>query len=120
MPDIHAYLSSGVVDAEARAARAWRRIQHKPSSITVTRGSTTLAAQTVRLDWKTVREVRGAAGAAAERELVILGVSGHPDATIEDTDLVRGDRFSTGGAIYQVKDVVSYPGEIQATAARMT
>jgi len=120
MPDISAYLSSGAISAGPRAVRTWRRIQHKPSSITIVRGSTTLAAQTVRLDWKTVREVRGAAGEAAERELVILGVAGHPDETIADTNLARGDRFSHGGGIYQVKDVVSYPGEIQATAARMT
>lgn len=121
MPDINAYLTSRAIADDTRAVRAWRRIQQKPTSITVSRGDVDLAAQTVRLEWLGVRETAGAGGVAATRQLVILGVAGHPDAAVPDTDLARGDRFAlSDGTRFRIVDVRRYPGEIQATAERQT
>jgi hypothetical protein len=123
MPDFDNYLGQtalGGIDIGTRAVRAWLRIQDKPTSITVARGDADLDAQTVRLEWQSAREAQGGAGEAGIRQLVIFGVQDHPDGDVVDTDLARGDRFRHDGANFNVVDVVTYPGEIQAFAERIT
>lgn len=107
--------------AGRRAAAAWERIQAKATSITVYRGTVAQTAQTVRLEWTVTApdEQRGVAGQAVRARLVIFGVADHPDETVTDTNLARGDRFQVGGINYEVIDVLAYPGEVQAFAERI-
>jgi len=106
----------------ARAAAAWERIQDEPTTIIVYRNGAAQAAQTVRLVWQQARPDEGvsATGKAAIMQLVILGVRDHPDASVSDTDLAGGDRFVHDGQQYQVVDVVTLPGEVQAYTERVT
>jgi hypothetical protein len=113
MPDLNAILSAGTAISSAdRAALAWRRISEKPSSIVIKRGTTTLSAQTVRLESSGSSNRVGSAGTVAVREVVIFGVRGH--ATVTDTNIRRSDRFIYGGEEYQVNDLVLTTGEVQA------
>jgi hypothetical protein len=118
-PDFNAWLAdTEAIDAEPRAALAWRRINDKPASIRLKRGATLLDAQTVRLEFaEGVSDPQSAAGAAAVRQVTMFGVAGH--SHIDDTDVKRGDRFVTGGSEYQVVDVVETLGEVQAHAERI-
>jgi hypothetical protein len=113
MPDLNTILSAGTAGIAAnRAALAWRRISEKPYSIVIKRGTTTLSAQTVRLESSSSSNRAGTAGTVAVREVVVFGVKGH--ATVTDTNIRRADRFVYGGEEYQVNDLVLTLGEVQA------
>ncbi len=107
-------------DASARrAVDAWERIQDNAASVVIMRGSSNLSAQTVRVEL--VREGQdrmGAAGQAGVWRVVVFGVRNHPTQT--DTDIQKGDRFVYGGSEYRVIAVAMPPGEVQATAERVT
>jgi hypothetical protein len=128
MPDIDAYVygstkadSAYGIDAAARAVDAWRRIQDKPTSITVLRTSGDLDPQTVRLELPTSSQDQlGQGGRTAGRSAVVLGVKNHPDSDVADTDIQKGDRFlvAAEGAEYKVLDIVFYAGQVQAFAER--
>lgn len=85
-------------------------------------GSTTLAAQTVRIEPAVTggNEMTGAGGRFTGRPVTIFGVRDHPDDAVADTDIAKGYRFTHEGSDYRVKDVSLYPGEIQAFAERQT
>lgn len=99
-----------------RAADAWRRIQDKPTSITVERDGTDLPAQTVRLEADSGgRVVAGMGGVQHLIEAVVFGIRDH--ATLADTDLQPGDRFVASGIAYEVIMVSpALLGELQAYA----
>lgn len=107
-----------------RAVAAWKRIQDRPGSIVLTRGSSDLSAQTVRLEFAnaqgSIPMPQGPAGTAHVRRLTVIGVKDHPDAQIADTDIQTGDRFRLDGENYRVTDVAEYPGEVQAQTERAT
>lgn len=96
-----------------RAANAWRRIQDKPSSVAFRKpDGTTLAAQTVRVEYDNrARVVESAAGAAPSRTLIVFGIRDH--ATLTDTDMAEGYRFVTGNDEYRCVDILLTLGEIQ-------
>lgn len=102
--------------ATDRAIAAWDRIQDKPSPITIERGqSTTLAAQTVRIEAnQETREVAGGAGKSSVRQITLFGIKDHP--TQADTNIQRGDRFTYLGSQYRVIDLIHTLGEVQARA----
>ena len=104
-------------DESVFAAQIWSTIQHDPASIAFVRGSTTLAAQTVRVTYSNMqRESEGKSGAmTAKREVVVFGVKGHPSDDVPDTDIQRGDQFSVDGRGFKVVDVIAVLGGIQAT-----
>jgi hypothetical protein len=109
------------VDQTARAVEAWERIQEKPTSITVKRGSSQLPAQTVRLEISNAQslgELEGEAGKTARQMVVAFGVIGHP--VIDDTDLKHGDRFAVDGKQYTVISVINTHGELQATCEALS
>ena len=85
-----------------------RLVADKSTSITVLRGSSTLSAQTVRIEdlGGRGRQVQIEAGVMAQADMLILGYKGHP--TLADTNLQRGDRFVAGGVAYEV--IVVTPG----------
>lgn len=118
MVDLSAWLADNADApvASERAVDAWRRINDKPTSITVNRDGTTLSAQTVRIEYsESERIVTGEAnGMSAIRDVVIFGVKGHP--TVANTDLKYGDLFTYDGQIFQVLFPISTIGEIQAVA----
>jgi hypothetical protein len=120
MPDIDAYLTQRHrqgIDAGARAVRAWQRIQDRPTSITVFRLDT---AQTVRIEHRQPAEQQANVGVVSRQIVTVFGVVGHPDETIVDTDLQRGDRFVLGESEYEIVEVAYYPGELQATGERIS
>lgn len=103
--------------AATRAQDTARTIAEKSVSITVQRGSTTLPAQTVRLDTggPSPRQVNTPNTATASLQMVLLGYKAHP--TIADTDVERGDRFLYGGERYRVIQVLpETPGRLVAIA----
>lgn len=107
------------IEAAERAADAWSHILEKPTSIVLVRGkNTTLAAQTVRIEFtSTTRgtEVEGQGGGqSSNQSVVIFGVRDHP--TIPDTNIERDDRFRADGIFFRVTDVVKTIGQIQANA----
>ena len=107
------------INAERRAVRAWARIQDRPTSITVYRGSTAQTAQTVRIEYDSGagQEIREA-GQASIQKLIVFGVQDHPEE--DDTDLQKDDRFTLADGNYRVVSVIYVPGEIQAKAERIT
>lgn len=125
MADINAWLSQGneAISVTSRAVDAWNRIQRNPTSVTIVRGQTTLSAQTVRVELDNATssraEIRGDGGGnSAQRACVVFGVKDHPTAT--DTNIQRGDRFALNGQQYRVSQVLSAPGEVQATCEALT
>ncbi len=76
-------------------------IADKPTSITVTRGASTLSAQTVRLETlSSQKQVQGAGGQTYLIDALALGYKGHP--SIADTNLQAFDRFKVDGVSYVV------------------
>ena len=119
------WLSGGnsPMDESLFAVRAWRLIQRKPGSIALTRGTTVLAAQTVRIEYGTDEtEIKGRSGAmVARRDIVVFGVKGHPDTeNVPDTDIRRGDIFTLNGQGFRVTDVVHVVGGVQAQTEAIT
>jgi hypothetical protein len=126
MPNIDTWLGtdySDVLNAEGRAALAWRRIQDRPVSIVLAReGAGDLAAQTMRLESDNTVSDTTSSGTnmqTAIQKVTLFGVRDH--ATIPDTDIERSDRFRIDGVRYEVMALMTPPGEVQAVCeARRT
>lgn len=99
-----------------RAALAWNRIQDKKTDVAFKNAAgTTLAVQSVRLEYDdSVSQSESAAGAANKRKLVIFGIKGH--TTLSDTDIKKGYRFVLNNQEYRVESVIFTIGEVQAIA----
>ena len=108
MPDFNQWASS------ERALDAWKRIQHKASSITLKRGAMLLAPQLMRVESNsTASEIKGVGGGTSSAVQVILfGVRGHPE--VADSDVRREDVFALNGTRYRVVHVIEPTGELQA------
>lgn len=96
MANLSSYFSEGQPEAFADL------IDNKPVSTgTITRGSGTVAAQTVRLETLSGdRQIIGSGGVVHQIDAMVLGYKGHP--TITDTDLRAGDRFTVSSVHYEV------------------
>lgn len=122
MPDFSAWLGDGAIGvgtAAERAALAWRRIEDKPSEITLMRETASpqwLAPQTVRLETSNSRDGEGTSpvGIEGQQHLIVYGIRDH--ATLPDTDIERNDRFWLDGKGYEVRLIITTIGEIQAVA----
>jgi hypothetical protein len=80
-------------------------IADKPTSITISRGASTLSAQTVRIEeFRGQKQVQSSAGQVYNVDAVVLGHKGHP--TITDTDIKPGDRFAVAGVLFEVQMLV--------------
>lgn len=114
MPDFDAYFGdSGAIDDGSRAVDAWSRIQGDTSSIVIVRDGTSLAAQTVRVEFSgTGEEQMNATGRSGHQRCVIFGVKNHPSVT--DTNIQARDRFVINKVQYEVISVITPPGEVQA------
>jgi hypothetical protein len=117
MPDLEAWLANDVVRPGVRAGMAWRRINDRPTSITIRRAGEMLDAQTVRIEWSGYAREDEDADVAVDAmpgvgRLTVFGVRGHP--TVPDTDIQRGDRFVVGAADVEVIALMLPPGEVQA------
>lgn len=100
MPDLDAWV--GTAD---RATSIAALIALKPTSITIVRAGSTLAAQTVRLETlASQRQVAGQGGVTHMIDALALGYRNHP--TIADTDMQAGDRFTADGVAYEVVAVM--------------
>lgn len=118
MPSLDGWLTGSadsdivVLPAAQRAALAWRRINDRPSSVVLIRAGTPLAAQTMRIEFDNSSSmVNGTLVRTGVQRLTLFGVKNHP--TIADTNIQRGDRFNLGLAQYEVKSVLTPPGETQ-------
>lgn len=102
--------------AQERAADAWRRIQEKPSTITLrTAAGVNRAVQTVRIEVDNRASVaESAAGAAPKMHVILYGIRNH--ATLADTVMAEGDRFNYAGDQYRIVDIILQAGEIQGVA----
>jgi hypothetical protein len=111
------WLSVNSPQDESRfAVRQWNLILRNATSVVLVRGTQTLAAQTMSVQpGNEERPVEGQSGAqGSKREVIIFGVEGHPDETVADTDIKRGDQFLYNGRFYKVTDVIKNKGSIQA------
>lgn len=101
------------------AARTWSLIQESPSSVVLVRGAdTTLSAQTFRVTMSTGGNARkGESNAESQvTDAVLFGVKNHPDSSVADANIRRGDRFSLDGQMYRVTGVIVVAGGVQARA----
>lgn len=98
-----------------RAVLAWRRIQDKPTEVTIFRQGEPLPPQTVRLEFGVGGTyVRGfTEGIQEHRQMVVFGVRNHPDPNVIDTDIIAGDRFFIEDQEFTVRDVIETIGELQ-------
>ena len=93
-------------------------VGHRGVSVTLVRGATPLAAQTVLLvpasgASSTTREPAGGGGIAGETYSYLIGPRDHP--TLDDFDVARGDLFTHEGAKYKVDFVdKTMPGKTEA------
>jgi hypothetical protein len=124
MPDMNKWLmSNDAIDPASRAVDAWNRITLDSVSIVVVREGASLAAQTVRVGPDSTAaslEVKSDAGTTGKVRHVIFGVRDHPDESVLDTSLKRGDRFAYRGAVFQIMQIIEPPGEVQAFAESVT
>lgn len=113
------------IDEATRAERIWLKILRKPASIAFTKpkvtlktGATTdtlLAAQTVRIAYNNpVTLIEGESGTAPQVGAIVYGVQGHPDESVEDTDMAEGYTFTHEGNRFRISDVIPVPGGLQA------
>lgn len=106
MPSIDAWTGNSFpladwLDDVDRSVDTALLISERPTTITVRRGSSTLAAQTVRIDaLSQPRQVEAEGGLVAIAQALVIGYAGHP--TITDTDLQVGDRFMADGRSYEI------------------
>lgn len=98
------------------AVKQWELILVKPVSITIKRGGTNLAAQTVRIEYSNYDrpEVGKSDAVSIKRDVIVFGVKGHPDETIANTDIKKADLFTFEGQSMKVLDVVKVKGGVQA------
>ena len=116
MPDFDRWLGTSsrfAPQTSARASAAWRRIQDKPSAVTLKRGTTLQTAQTMRVEIaNSASEQRGVNATPGQYTAVLFGVRGH--ASVADTDIQRGDQVVLSGRLYEVVSVIETIGEVQA------
>lgn len=114
------YGSTGAINSTVRAERTWSMILREPTEIIINRDGTDRDVQTVKLTFNTDPKWVGGdtdVGKSGNRDAVIFGVAGHQCET--DTDLQTGDRFAIGLTRYEIRDVVTMPGGIQARCEQM-
>lgn len=108
-------LATSISDAD-RAASIWGMIQRNPTSITLKRGSSTLSAQTVRIEISnsggTMEQRAESNAVSGERMAIIFGIRNH--ATLSDTDIQTGDMLAINGEAHRVTSVINVPGGIEA------
>lgn len=114
---------SSVIAAKART-RAYgtaRRISAKPSMINILRNGSFIGDQRVRVEpinapmQLGTRDLENAD--TYERMIAVFGVADHP--VLVDFDVQVNDEFGVSGEMYQVIEVTTYPGEIQARCTRI-
>lgn len=97
-----------------RATSIGDLIALKPTSITIRRGSSTLSAQTVRLETlASQRMVVGEGGVTHQIDGHLQGYRNHP--TIADTNVKAGDRFVADGTAFEVISIL--PGHVDNVQA---
>lgn len=120
MPTFANWLNgSRVIDPATRAVAAWRRIQEKPSTLTVVRltpitGARTTHEVTVRLEFDNNSDeyaTVGTMGVNIMGECLVFGVRDHP--TEPDCDLRRDDVFYYEGFNFRIINVIPTIGELQ-------
>jgi hypothetical protein len=125
MPNLNDFLASGGkgmqwAEEHRRAVGITFMADYREGiTLTLTRGGSTLAPQTVVLapiDTTDPSAFAGAAASTGSLDLLVIGPRNHP--TLPNFDVSRGDRFSIGAARYQVMFVdTSMDGKTEAHCA---
>jgi hypothetical protein len=100
-------------DDPSRAVDIATMINDHPTTVTLKRGVTTLAAQTVlatRPGQGTPTNTAGESGVAGSDRLLLIGVQNHP--TLADFNVQRGDSFRLFGTNYKVAYVISNNSQV--------
>lgn len=126
MPNFDAFFNPALntqrfgITAAQRAGAAWQRIQDNPVTVAVWRGGSFDHNETVRLEWDNSTTPLGSTETtvAVMTRVIAFGIKNH--ATLTDTDISEGDELAYQGEIFQVKDVATPPGELQARCVRVT
>lgn len=101
--------------ARVRAQDAWRRIQERATSVQFLRGSVQIEAQCVRIEFNSARTSRETSTGMERTNILfgtIFGIRCHP--ILPDTDVERGDRFVHDGHLFEIQNVTTWDGEVQA------
>lgn len=110
----------GWLDDANRAGGVAFMIGHRGTSVTLKRGATTLAAQTVLLvpasgARSSTPEPQSASGVGGNDFVFLIGTRGHP--TLADLNVQRGDLFAHNSIRYRVTYVdKTMPGKCEARA----
>lgn len=112
----NSWLNANALALPSIAVDTWIAVLQDPIVITLFRGNTI----TVRLafDSSPRGDIVGNVSILTPRNLLLLGVYGHPDVTVVDTDIVHGDRFVYENDEFEVMDVIKVFGSVQAKAWR--
>lgn len=115
MPNFDEYWTVvDAIDAASRAVDAWNRIQANPTTITLQGAASAIV---VRIEHDGKPSARnGDAGRGNLLGCTVFGVRDHPADGVADTVIAQGSRFAVDGNLYEVKRVITPPGEIQAFA----
>jgi len=100
-------------DDPSRAVDIATMINDHPTVVTIKRGATVLAAQTIlatRPGQGTPSTVAGEAGAAGSDRLLLIGVQNHP--TLTTFNVQKGDAFQLWGTNYKVSYVIKNNSQI--------
>lgn len=99
---------------QMRAAASAAKINDKATDVALFRNGAKLDPQTVRIAVDSrAREITGPAGRVTLRTCTIFGMRGHAD--LDDTDILRGDRFVMDDVEYTVVNINrELIGQIQA------
>lgn len=112
--------SRGFTISEAvRAVDHWNMILDEGQEITIWRDSVEQDPQRLRIEPAnfSIENIGGSdIGEVNLRFLTVFGVKDHP--TIADADLRKGDLFLYEGQDYEIENVITHPGTIQARAIR--
>src|SRR4249920_1161290 len=102
-----------VIKENVYAAEAWRRICERPFHVSFrTSNGTKLPIQTVRIESDNrASVVRGPAGTAPARQLIIYGIINH--SSLPNTIMKEGYTFVYDKDEYMCKDVIVTQGELQ-------
>lgn len=89
------------------AGMTWRKIQERPSTITIYRNGVAQDPQTVRIEVSNFGNFREVfpGGQVGDQDMIIVGVKGHP--TIVDLDIQRGDMFIYDDKEFEIRDTIT-------------
>lgn len=104
----------------AMAVDAWEAIKLNPTTIDLINRPVTLTVVLAYDSGSPNFNVIGPASQQIRRTLVLLGVYGHPDPSVVDTDIRAKDRFVKDDVEFEVLDMFKTKGQLQCRCQALT